>query len=72
MGTDECGGCKGLLKWKGVMFAPDDNDSDEKYDEESQRYLEEREEQIRLILPPGHEQDYEVYRCILIRLVLRS
>lgn len=27
-GNDDPGGSKGLLKWKGVMFAPDDEESE--------------------------------------------
>lgn len=35
LGTDDPGGSKGLLKWKGVMFAPNDEvDQNAEYDQE--------------------------------------
>lgn len=35
LGTDDPGGSKGLLKWKGVMFAPNDEvDQETEHDEE--------------------------------------
>lgn len=35
LGTDDPGGSKGLLKWKGVMFAPNDEvDQDTEHDQE--------------------------------------
>ncbi|XP_014477213.1 PREDICTED: uncharacterized protein LOC106745796 [Dinoponera quadriceps] len=35
LGTDDPGGSKGLLKWKGVMFAPDDEVDRTKHEEEA-------------------------------------
>lgn len=35
LGTDDPGGSKGLLKWKGVMFAPDDEVDRTEHEEET-------------------------------------
>jgi len=34
LGTDDPGGSKGLLKWKGVMFAPNDEVEGTEHDQE--------------------------------------
>lgn len=55
MGADGPGGSNGLLKWKGVMFAPDDSD-----EADGSLMQDDREVLESAALADLHEQGYEV------------
>lgn len=56
MGADDPGGSKGLLKWKGVMFAPSDSDETDG----RCKIQEERDASESAALSSLHEQGHEV------------
>ena len=58
-------GSKGLLKWKGVMFAPSDDESDGRC-----KIQEDRNGLQSATLTNLHEQGYEVNYIIIIHIFL--
>ncbi|XP_016839894.1 uncharacterized protein LOC100123134 isoform X2 [Nasonia vitripennis] len=63
MGADDPGGSKGLLKWKGVMFAPSDSDETDG----RCKIQEDRDASESAVLSSLHEQGHEVFMVELTR-----
>uniref|UniRef100_A0ABD2WI53 PDZ domain-containing protein n=1 Tax=Trichogramma kaykai TaxID=54128 RepID=A0ABD2WI53_9HYME len=63
VGGDDPLGSKGLLKWKGVMFAPNDDEVDGRTD----KLQNERDAREAAALRRFHEQGYEVFMVELTR-----
>ena len=68
MGTDDPGGSKGLLKWKGVMFAPNDEVDQDAEQEEAERDttvapIEDVEQGSEVSLPTSHFHNEALFQA---------